>query len=225
MKTVLLSYYIDNNSAHYVGTTKPVIKPNNQIAWGEDYNTYIIQVGNHCGTHVDAPRHFISSGKSIYDYDIMKLIYSDPFVLDCEKGPGEFITVDDISEIDLSGYDCLLIRTGFGRNRDEDLNKYLTEYPSITPELILWIRKIYKNIKCIGIDIISITRYDDAEMLKEAHVNAFIKDENYGDPLLLIEDMNLDLLQVDDHLIRVVVVPWQVKGIDSAPCTVIADLD
>ena len=91
----------------------------------------------------------------------MELIYSDPFVLDCEKGPGELITVDDLSEIDLSGYDCLLIRTGFGRNRDEDLNKYLTEYPSITPELILWIRKNYKNIKCIGIDIISITRYND----------------------------------------------------------------
>ena len=76
MKTVILSYYIDNNSAYYVGTTKPVIKPINQIVWGEDYNTYIIQVGNHCGTHVDAPRHFISSGKSIYDYDIMELIYS-----------------------------------------------------------------------------------------------------------------------------------------------------
>ena len=224
MKTVLLSYFIDNYSAYYVGTTKPVIKPNNQIAWGEDYNTYIIHVGNHCGTHVDAPRHFISSGKSIYDYDIMELIFKDPFVLDCEKGPEELITVDDLSEIDLSGYDCLFIRTGFGRNRDEDLNKYLTEYPSISPELILWIRKTFKNIKCIGIDIISITRYDDAKMLKEAHVNAFIGDENYGDPLLLIEDMNFDLLKEDDHLKRVIVVPWQVKGIDSAPCTVIAEV-
>lgn len=224
MKTVLLSYYIDNDSAYYVGTTKPIIKPNNQIAWGEDYNTYIIHVGNHCGTHVDAPRHFISSGKTISDYNIMKLIYKDPFVLDCEKGTGELITVDDLSEIDLSGYDCLLIKTGFGRNREEDLNKYLTEYPSITPELILWIRKTYKNIKCIGIDIISITRYDDAKMLKEAHVNAFIEHENYGDPLLLIEDMNFDLIKADDHLKRVIVVPWQVKGIDSAPCIVIADL-
>lgn len=222
MKTVLLSYYIDNNSAYYVGTTKPVINPNNQIAWGEDYNTYIIQVGNHCGTHVDAPRHFISSGKSISDYDIMELTFHDPFLLNCEKGLGEFITVDDLSEIDLSGYDCLLIKTGFGKNRDENLNLYLTDYPCITPELLRWIRKTYKNIKCIGIDIISITRYGDAKMLKEAHINAFIEDENYGDPLLLIEDMNLELLEMEDYLIRVVVVPWQVKGIDSAPCGVIA---
>ena len=69
----------------------------------------------------------------------------------------------------------------------------MTEYPAITPELVRWIRKTYKNIKCIGIDIISITRYGDTEMLKDAHVNAFIEDEEYGDPLLLIEDMNLDV--------------------------------
>ena len=115
MKKVLLSYYIDNNSAYYIGTSKPVITPNNQISSGDDYNTSTIQVGNHCGTHVDAPRHFMLSGKSISDYDIMELAFNDPFVLDCEKGPGELITVDDLTETDLSGYDCLLIKTGFGR--------------------------------------------------------------------------------------------------------------
>ena len=45
-------------------------------------------------------------------------------------------------------------------------------------------------------------------MLKDAHVNAFIEGGNYGDPLLLVEDMNLDVLQVDDHIVRVVVVPF-----------------
>ena len=165
------------------------------------------------------------SGKSISDYDIMELVFNDPFVLECKKGPGELITVDDLTETDLRGYDCLLIKTGFGRIREEDRTKYLTEYPAITPELVQWIRKTYKNIKCIGIDIISITRYGDVKMLKDAHVNAFIEGDEYGDPLLLVEDMNLDVLHVDDHLVRVVVVPWQVKGIDSAPCTVIADLE
>ena len=67
---ILLSYYIDNDSPYYVGTTKPSITPNNQIETGDDYNTYIINVFNHIGTHVDAPKHFISKGKKISEYDI-----------------------------------------------------------------------------------------------------------------------------------------------------------
>jgi len=225
MRKVLLSYFIDNNSVYYIGTSRPVITPVNKICAGEDYNTFTIYVNNHCGTHIDAPRHFILSGRSIGEYDIMELVFNNPFLFVCEKGSYGIVTVDDFSDVDLSGYDCLLIKTGFGRFRKGDRTKYLTEYPAITSELVRWIRVNYKNIKCIGIDVISISSYDNALMLKDVHLNAFIEDRECGDPLLLVEDMKLDMLNMSDKLCRVIIVPWQVKDIDSAPCTVIADLE
>jgi arylformamidase len=226
VKHILLSYYIDNNSPYYIGTTKPSITPNNEINGGDDYNTYILRVENHCGTHVDAPKHFIDSGKGISDFNIMELTFEHPLILEFKKGPGELITLDDFSKIDLNEFDCILFKTGFGKYRDKDLNKYLTQNPGISPETVQWLRKTYKNIKCLGIDCISISRYNDDELAEKTHMTAFKEDKNYGDPLLLVEDMKLHELSSESGTIKsVIVVPWQIKGIDSAPCMVIANLN
>ena len=224
MKNFLLSYYIDNNSPFYVGTTKPMIKPKNQIVAGSDYNTYIIEVENHCGTHVDAPRHFISTGKGISDYNIMELTFEHPLILECPKGPGELIEVEDVSKVDLDGYDCILFKTGFGKYRQANRKMYLTQNPGISPETVQWLRKNHKKVRCLGIDCISISRYGDDEIAKNTHVSAFSENENHGEPLLLIEDMKLDKNFENYDLRNIIVVPWQIKGIDSAPCTVVANI-
>jgi arylformamidase len=220
---ILLSYYIDNNSPYYIGTTKPVIMPKNEISSGDDYNTHIIKVENHCGTHVDAPKHFIDDGRGISDYDVNELIFKHPLVIECQKGPSELITVNDISKIAFEGFDCILFKTGFGKYRKKDLNKYLTRNPGIAPETVHWLREEYHNVKCLGIDCISVSRYNDEEIAKKTHVNAFKDSENYGDPVLLIEDMNLEEVVEKQKFSSVLVIPWQIKDIDSAPCTVIAN--
>jgi arylformamidase len=225
MKTVLLSHYIDNNSPYYLGTTKPSIKPNTQIEKGDDYNTYDLTVGNHCGTHVDAPKHFIETGKEISEYNIAELIFNQPFVLECPKGNDELLSIKDLIDLDLDGYDCVLFKTGFGKYRDKDLNRYLTHNPGISLETIQWIRENYKDIRCLGIDSISISRYGDDENAKKTHLAAFNNNKSYGKPLLLIEDMKLDTIPENSYLLhKMIIVPWNIKGIDSAPCNVIAAL-
>ncbi len=222
MTSILLSYFIDNNSPFYIGTTKPSIVPKNQIKLGNDYNTFLLTVENHCGTHVDAPKHFIDEGRGISDYNVNELIFQHPLVIECQKGPSELITVKDISTIALEGFDCILFKTGFGKYRKKDLNKYLTKNPGIAPETVHWLREKYHNIKCLGIDCISVSRYDDEEIAKKTHITAFKDYESYGDPVLLIEDMNLEDVVENQKFSSVLVVPWQIKNIDSAPCTVIA---
>lgn len=220
MKTVFLSYPIENNSPHYIGTTKPFLEPITQIKNGDDYNTYEITVGNHSGTHIDAPKHFVDTGKSINDYSPEDLNFKNPIILDCPKKPYTLITVEDINKVELDNCDCLLFKTGFGSYRETELQKYLTKGPGIAAETVDWIRKNHPQIRCLGIDTISMSRYEDAENAKETHITGFKTSSNYGEPLLFIEDMNLDF---DDSLKldEVLVVPWQIKGVDSAPCTVI----
>ena len=225
VKKILLSYYIDNNSPYYIGTSKPHIKPNTQIEKGDDYNSYIIEVFNHCGTHVDAPRHYISKAKGISEYNIGELTFKNPLIIECDKNPNKLIKVKDVESTDLEGFDCILFRTGFEKYRKEDLNIYLTQNPGVSPDTIHWIRKNHQNIKCIGIDCISMARYDDSEIAKKTHITAFKIDESYGEPLLFIEDMKLGNVDPDQTINDLIIVPWQIKGIDSSPCTVIGSIN
>ena len=130
----------------------------------------------------------------------------------------------DIETINLNGFDCILFRTGLEKYRKEDLDMYLTQNPGVSPDTIDWIRRNHQNIRCIGIDCISMARYNDAEIAKKTHITAFKIDESYGEPLLFIEDMKLEEVGGNQNINNLMIVPWQIKGIDSSPCTVIADL-
>jgi kynurenine formamidase len=43
-------------------------------------------------------------------------------------------------------------------------------------------------------------------------------------PLLLIEDMHLSTID-SSKLEMIFVLPWQIKGVDSTPCTVLAKMN
>lgn len=220
----ILSYTIDENTPVYGSTPKPVINPYREISKGDSSNSYIITVHNHIGTHVDAPRHFIPDGRPISDYSLDELIFNNPLLIDCPKAPGELIELEDISTQELEGVDCMLLHTGFGQFRDRDQEFYRTQNPGISPDVILWLRKEFPAIRCICIDSISISSFQHRERGRKAHIAAFINKEDLGEPLLLIEDMNLNTLSGDDKLRKVVVIPWQISGIDSAPCIVLAEV-
>lgn len=225
MKSILLSYPIGNNTPYYIGTTEPSVKPNTQIKDGDDYNTYTVKVGNHCGTHVDAPKHFIDNGRPILDYGIDELTMNRTVIIPFDAEPYSLIKIDDFSHVDLSNFDVILFKTGFERFRTENLDLYLTDYPGVSPDSVQWIRENHPNIRCIGIDTISMSRYDDAELAKQTHINAFKEDDHLGDPILFIEDMKLADTGDSLELAQMLIVPWQIKGIDSAPCTVIGFLN
>lgn len=215
-----LSYMLEETSPVHIGLKELKLVHNNQIV-ENGYNTYLINVENHSGTHVDAPGHFMEEGKIISDYSPDELVFNNPIIVDIPKGQNELIKIWDISKIDFKDTDCILFNTGFGKFRESDRKKYLTQNPGISPEVIYFIRKNLKNVRCIGIDCVSMSSYQNPESGEEAHLNAFEKNVEFGEPLLLIEDMKLDLVKNED-LESIIVVPWHIKGIDSAPCTVLA---
>ncbi len=221
MKYITLSYAIEKDSIVHIGLKNPELIPNNQISKGNGYNTYIIKVENHSGTHVDAPKHFIEDGKPISEYIEHDLIFNNPLIIDIPKTDNQLIEVDDISKIDLTGIDCVIFKTGFEKFHDGDPEKYLTQNPGISPDTILWIRKNFKDVRCLGIDCISISCYQKPDLGSESHLNAFNTGHDLGQPLLLIEDLKLKNIKKEEPIQNIIVVPWQINGIDSAPCTVL----
>jgi kynurenine formamidase len=221
---ITLSYTLEETSPVHIGLKKPEIYHNSQISKGKGYNSYIINVENHSGTHVDAPGHFIDGGKIISDYSPDELVFNNPLILDCPKKHQELIKVDELFDMNLDGKDCIIFRTGFGKYRKDDPETYLTLNPGIESDLVYWMRKNYPEIKCIGIDCVSISSFKNPEDGKKAHLNAFMENEELGEPLVLVEDMKLDNIENNDSIKSIIVVPWQIKGIDSAPCTVLAQI-
>jgi arylformamidase len=222
MNYQILSYALDEDTPAYGSTPKPIINPYSQISKGDSSNSYILYIHNHTGTHVDAPRHVIPDGRAISDYSLDELVFNNPVLIDCPKKPGELIELEDISTHKLDGVDCLLFRTGFGRFREKKQEMYRTQNPGIAPEVIRRLREDFPAIRCIGVDSISISSFQHRERGREAHTAAFITEEDLGEPLLLIEDMNLNMLLGNAKLKKVVIIPWRILAIDSAPCVVLA---
>ena len=223
-KYILLSYCIDSSTPVYGNTQQPQIIQNSNISSGDTSNTFNLKLHNHTGTHIDAPYHFQKDGNKISDYSLEDLTFSRPVVLDCTVGKEGNISsnVLMLSADRLEGADCLLLRTNFSIFRNEDI--YRTHNPAILSEAIKWLRTEYPSIRCLGIDSISISRYQNREEGRKAHNEAFIIKEGLGEPLLLIEDMNLESLK-DSHILKkITVIPWQIRGIDSAPCSILAEI-
>ena len=224
MKYVLLSHTIDENTPLYGNTPALRILAHSRISNGDSSNTSILSIHNHTGTHIDAPKHFIDDGKAISEYTLDELVFKDPVIVDCPKDDASLITPDNLQHAShmLQNSDCLLLRTGFGQFRSEE--RYWTHNPGIAPETILWIRREYPNIRCIGIDSISISSFQHRIIGRGAHKAAFAIETDLGEPLFLIEDMDLDVLP-SSELKYIIVFPWQVKNIDSAPCSVLAEIE
>lgn len=224
MKYTLLSYPINEDTPIHKSLPKPGIIPYSQIPKGDDFNSVIISIHNHTGTHIDAPKHFLDDGKPISEYSLDELVFKNPVVVECLKHDGLLIVPEDLQHASqmLQKSDCLLLHTGFGQYRNEE--RYLTYNPGIAPETILWIREKYQKVRCIGIDSISISSFQHTSKGIEAHKAAFRVKNGLGKPLLLIEDMNLSTLS-NSTLKSVIVLPWQISGIDGAPCTVLAEIE
>ena len=122
-------------------------------------NAQYIQTSNHMGTHIDAPRHFVTNGKTI-----------DQIPLDWLYGPGVIVDLSDEMDnlaaytpemiekrVEVRDGDILILHTGwhrfgqFGENADEE--RYVFFHPGPHPDLVPWLLK--KKIHIWGVDAIS----------------------------------------------------------------------
>ena len=219
-KHIFLSYPLSQETPLYGNTPPLKIVPDRSIKAGDSCNTSIITFHNHSGTHIDAPNHFNDNGRKIAEYAINELIFTSPQIIKIQKKPGELITKEDITHNSkmLSTCDILLLKTSFNKYRNDEI--YRLKNPGISPEAANYIRSNFENIKCIGIDSISISSYAHRNLGRKAHQIFFSSKEFNGKPVLLIEDMNLSTKHLD-KIKRIIVCPIMVENVDSTPCTVV----
>lgn len=122
-------------------------------------NAQYIQTSNHMGTHLDAPRHFVTDGKTI-DQLPLEWLYGDGVIVDLSDAVGELdvFTPEMIEErADVREGDILFIHTGWHRHaqwgNEPDEEKYIHRHPGPHFDIVEWL--LEKKIHLWGVDMIS----------------------------------------------------------------------
>lgn len=89
----------------YPGDPKPSLVFQKETSKGELYNLSAITMGNHNGTHLDAPLHFINDGISIKDIDLNKCV-GYCFVINFEDIKDEQTTINTLNKLQLINKDA-----------------------------------------------------------------------------------------------------------------------
>ncbi|MCB9556525.1 MAG: cyclase family protein [Deltaproteobacteria bacterium] len=122
-------------------------------------NAQYIQTSNHIGTHIDAPRHFVTNGMTI-DQIPLDWLCREGVIVDLRDEMDDFaIYTPEMIEkrVEVREGDMLVLHTGwsqyaqFGERADEE--KYIHRHPGAHPSMVDWLLK--KKIKIWGVDAVS----------------------------------------------------------------------
>jgi kynurenine formamidase len=218
----LLSYTFTGSSPSWPGNPPLSIDQYSGISRGDTVNTYMVHFHNHCGTHLDAPNHYIADGLKISELPPSTFIYERPLLLDIPKGDREKIVDDDLRAYKdrIAQCDLLMFRTGFSKYRSTDPERYGAEGPALGSSCAEYLISNFENLKAVAVDFVSIASYRDQEDGNLTH--RILLGGRKGHFICAIEDVNLSGVE-GGALKRVFALPFLAEGIDSAPVTMVAE--
>ncbi len=151
-----ISVAVGEESVHYPGDTPYVREVVSRIADGADYDLSTIAMSAHCGTHIDAPAHFIAGGKTIEQYPVTEFVRS-ALVVPVEGR--DAIVSGDLEQLSIEPGDALLCRTdnslrGLPRSR-----VFSEQYVYLSQEAAQTC--VEMGVGLVGIDYISVDRFGD----------------------------------------------------------------
>ena len=213
---IYLSYFMDDFTPLYGGDYGVKMTCLRSIEKGDSANTKILNFCNHAGTHIDFPNHFSVNGKVVENYDANFWIFDNPYYVEVDAIDGQIIdlTFEKINAIP-NNVDFLIIKTGFSKYRNEE--RYWKSNPGIAPELAAKLKSRCENLRVIGMDIISLTSFENRPLGRLSHNKFLIENE-----ILIVEDMYLDKLITQPN--RIYCFPILRIGLDGSPVTIIAEV-
>jgi kynurenine formamidase len=179
----------------------------------DGWNAKRIELYSHCGTHMDAPRHFISEGSTIDSVDLAACIGPARIVDLTPVHPREFITVKHLgTAADVIGKgDRLLLRTDWHKRYGTP--QYRDALPRIDIELAHWL--LERGVALLGVEPPSVADVNVREELISVHRVLL------GGGVVIVEGLaHLD--QIETETVELAVLPLKVLDGDGAPVRAVA---
>lgn len=158
-----------------------------------------LTVGLHCGTHVDAPRHFINDGKCLDAYPLERFIGRVRVVSVCGSAA---ISLQDIMALDLAGIDKVLFKT-----RNSSLwqhTAFQQDFVGLEAEAARYL--VAGGISLVGIDYLSIQAFGADN---DVHTILLSND------ILILEGLNLSAVSDGDYLLSCL--PLALANVEASP--------
>lgn len=219
MKKIFLSYCLSSDTPSFGNSDPLKIEKTKDMSCGDSCNQLRLTLSNHIGTHIDCPSHFDQNGKTIDQYQAEEWFFQKPFLLEINAKPGDLIQVENYAERIPKDTDFLIVKTGFCHQRSEKV--YWENNPGLAPSSGSFLRQNFPRLRAIGFDLLSLTAYQHRAEGRKAH-HEFLHAKNSGQPIMIVEDM--DLTTLDKSPAEIMVIPLRGKSFDGAPVTVIAQL-
>lgn len=171
------------------------------IERGDEVNLSRIGMSMHCGTHIDAPRHFLKNG--YYTSDIALEALVGLAVLIEPRVVNGLIQPDELSKI--GKYERVLLKTN---SWNEALGYSKPDFAAISTDAAL---KLVKNeVKVVGIDTPSIATFSDSVPVHEILLSAGIA---------IIENLDFGSISAGEY--ELVCLPLKIAEAEGAPARVI----
>lgn len=176
-------------------------------------NTHRIILGSHSGTHMDAPLHFIESGKGMETLSL-DLLCGKVSIVDFSRfGQGDIVSLDDVKALNIT--ERMLFKFGWYKNWKTE--QYYKEFPYFSQQAICYL--LEKGMRLMAMDTPSPDCGNAISDLENDSPNHKIL---LQEEVIIIEYLNnTDALKTQKEY-ELIALPLKVKGSDGCPCRVIA---
>ncbi len=179
----------------------------------EGWNATTLKLYSHCGTHMDAPKHFLPGGNSLEQQALNVLVGPARVVNLAPAEPRQLLTVADLASIEseITPGARLLFRTDWYKRYGTPA--YRHELPRISLELAEWL--VSRKVALIGVEPPSVADVNNMDELTSVHQTLF-----RGNVVIVEGLAHLDQLTSD--VVEFVALPLKVIDGDGSPVRAIA---
>lgn len=185
----------------------PTIEPLRRIAKGDSANVSLISFGDHTGTHVDPPLHFVEGGATVDQLPVEALL--GPCSVVAYHGT-EHVSADWLERAVPKNTERLLIRTRNSQFWKDPDAKFTREFTAVNASAARWC--VEHGIRLIGVDYLSIEPQGPEKEGYPTH-NTLLRAG-----VVIIE--GLDLRDILPGTYELICAPLRVAGGDGAPARV-----
>lgn len=137
----------------------------------DGWNATTLNLYSHCGTHMDAPVHFVPGGATLDRQSLDVLVGPAMLVNVSPAKPRELITVEHLGDSakTIGPGSRLLFRTDW--HQRYGTSEYRDELPRISLELAQWL--VEKEVALIGVEPPSVADVNNKQELTDVHQTLF----------------------------------------------------
>ncbi len=250
MRLVDLTHPWSVETPPFIGLEFPSVSVTHRLVTHDTFMTRVA-TSMHCGTHIDAPRHFIDGGMDMASMPL-DTFYGDGVIVDISDAVEEWGVIrpaDITARADVRPGDILVYYTGWSRyyhyGETPDERKYMLYQPGGTRELAQWI--VDMKLRWTGMDTCTPEhpmlnppfRNGRPELVAEYEERYGIEVEKqfpredlavmhrlpFAHGIVHVENVGGEVQDVLNRRMKLCAFPWKFVGGDASICRLVGFLD